>query len=706
LVGLQRNSSEERKASIVPTKKLNVILDQLDKVKNQFGPAKTRLTLNLLKQVTRLKVDDAESLIRLHELLLFLCAYPHSRQTLSLANTILRTFQSRLARLQKADLDLSSLEHPELSGIVGMPVIDTFSYRIVQWLNDCHPRKIDFYWQWFEDENRLAESWPRFMPLLEEDAFVEANVPYHRWLTIARGRQSETAWLLDRYKHLPLIDALKAQLYGARGLYVRWSFAYRDSRSGLRCPVRKLFYHSGPLIQRREVSLIEELNKAGPRLQKLSNAKGREAIHLARTASTVRYRELYGFTNGDSKVVCEASLGRGVDLLVIALPPESRLPLRAYHAAMIYKNGVPIGYFEGLSLFERMESGFNLYYTFREGETAWLYAQVLRTMKHLTGVTAFTLDPYQIGFENEEGIASGAFWFYRKLGFRSMDQSIEDLTKGEEQQIATRKNYRTSSATLRRLAVAPMIFELVQKRKGDWDRFQIRSVGFAVQRITAKKFGGDAAKMCASALDSMANVLGVDHQSFSDAERKIFADFGAVLLLIPEFKSWSDDDKESLKRIIEAKAGDEERRYLNLMQQHERLRAAMIGLGTIYYLAYNGANIAAVLALTYKSGFGNDLVTFMVGHGVIELSCIFIAGGAGLLIGSAMLMPGDLSRADALKTRGMEAVRLMIGVALLLVVAGMIEGFISPAPIDPSIKYSIGGITGLALYSYLLFVGR
>src|SRR6185436_18844202 len=63
---------------------------------------------------------------------------------------------------------------------------------------------------------------------------------------------------------------------------------------------------------------------------------------------------------------------------------------------------------------------------------------------------------------------------------------------------------------------------------------------------------------------------------------------------------------------------------------------AMLGLGTVYYLAFNGANIASVLALTYKAGFGNDLVTFMVGHGVIELSCIFIAGGAGLLIGSAM----------------------------------------------------------------------
>ena len=132
---------------------------------------------------------------------------------------------------------------------------------------------------------------------------------------------------------------------------------------------------------------------------------------------------------------------------------------------------------------------------------------------------------------------------------------------------------------------------------------------------------------------------------------------------------------------------------------------ATFGIGTLFYLAFNGANIGSVLALTYKAGFGNDLLTFMVGHGVIELSCIFISGGAGLLIGSALIMPGDLTRADALRVRGMEAVRLMIGVALLLVVAATIEGFVSPAPINPRIKFSIAAITGLAMYGYLLFVG-
>lgn len=133
---------------------------------------------------------------------------------------------------------------------------------------------------------------------------------------------------------------------------------------------------------------------------------------------------------------------------------------------------------------------------------------------------------------------------------------------------------------------------------------------------------------------------------------------------------------------------------------------AMFGIGTLYLMAFNGAMIGAVFALTYRAGFGNDLLAFVAGHGVIELSCIFIAGGAGLLIGTALVMPGNLSRADALKSRGLEAVRLILGCVPLLVIAGIIEGFISPAPISPIIKFTVAGVTGIALYSYLLLAGR
>ncbi|PYS49315.1 MAG: hypothetical protein DMF68_10335, partial [Acidobacteria bacterium] len=133
---------------------------------------------------------------------------------------------------------------------------------------------------------------------------------------------------------------------------------------------------------------------------------------------------------------------------------------------------------------------------------------------------------------------------------------------------------------------------------------------------------------------------------------------------------------------------------------------ALLGIGTLWAMAFNGALIGAVLALTYRAGFGFDLVTFMVGHGVVELSCIFLAGGAGLLIGSAILLPGDLSRADALRLRALDAIRLIAGCVPLLIVAGTIEGFISPAPISPIIKFAIGITTGIALYSYLLLAGR
>ncbi len=135
---------------------------------------------------------------------------------------------------------------------------------------------------------------------------------------------------------------------------------------------------------------------------------------------------------------------------------------------------------------------------------------------------------------------------------------------------------------------------------------------------------------------------------------------------------------------------------------------AFFGIGTLYVLITNGLSIGGVLGVCYKvnPAFGNDLVTFMVGHGVIELSCIFIAAGAGMLIGYSMINPQDLTRAEALKRNGLEAVRLAIGCAFLLVIAGTIEGFLSPSDLPPPIKFGTGILTGIAMYAYLLLAGQ
>jgi len=458
------------------------LLNELDELKNQFTPAATRRVERLLEQLARKKFDDTDSLVQYHEILLFLRAYPRSRSIVRSTENELRGFSNRVSYLVDKEIDISPLQHPEVSGIAGTSVTDTFGFYIVRWLLLRYSSQVAIDWDWFEDENRLAETWPRFIPLLEEDASVEANVPYRKWLAAARKGRSEIAWLVERFNELPKTDKERAELYDSQQIYVCWKPRYNASRTGMRVPLRKPFYHRGPLIQRREIDLRKELAEPSPPLQKLSPAQGEKALDMARAASTIRYRELYGFTHGDPKHVYRAELGRGVELFLSGLPAEKRLPLRACHSAMIYKNSVAIGYFEGLSLFERMESGFNLYYTFRDGETAWLYARTLNVFHHFTGARAFSLDPYQIGYENEEGIESGAFWFYRKLGFRPTRHDTLRLATKEEEKIKMRNGYRTSAATLRRLAVSPMIFELDSERRGDWDRFQIRKIGFRAQR--------------------------------------------------------------------------------------------------------------------------------------------------------------------------------------------------------------------------------
>lgn len=563
----------------MPTKATQLLLDQLDEAKRRFGKGDARIVAATLASLARQKFKDAESLLQFHELLLFVRAYPANARVLRLAEAQLKSFSDRVAALRAADEDLSALADPEASGIAGTSVTDTFSYPIVRWLVH-HQQLVQLSWDWFEDENRLAQAWPRFMPLLEEDAAVEANVPFREWLALAKGRSTELDWLVQRFETLSWGEKEKTERFDAQSLYVEWTPPYRATRTGMRLPVRKIFYQRGPLIQRREVSLQQELESPPPALRKLSAQQGAAILEMARETSTVRYRELYGFTHGDARQVLQAGLGRGVDLFVISLPPGRRLPLRAYHAAMIFKNGIAVGYFEGLSLFERMESGFNFYYSFREGETAWIYARTLSVFRQLLGVSAFTLDPYQIGHENEEGIESGAFWFYRKLGFRPTQPEIEKLTENEERKIARQASYRTSARTLRRLAAGPMIWELNSGQRGDWDRFQVRNVGFNVQRELAARFAGDAERMRQDSLKQLARWLGLNLEGWKDQERSALAELAVSIVLIPELNEWRRDEKDLLLRILRAKVRGDEAHYLRLMQKHERLRAAFIKLGS------------------------------------------------------------------------------------------------------------------------------
>lgn len=115
------------------------------------------------------------------------------------------------------------------------------------------------------------------------------------------------------------------------------------------------------------------------------------------------------------------------------------------------------------------------------------------------------------------------------------------------------------------------------------------------------------------------------------------------------------------------------------------------GLYTIFILAFNGVHIGAIATLVGQNGLAYPFWAFVFPHGSLELPAIFLAGGAGLLIAKAIVVPGQYRRTDALKFYGSQAAQLVFGVIVMLIIAGIIEGFLSPSPNVPdALKYLIG----------------
>jgi uncharacterized membrane protein SpoIIM required for sporulation len=129
-------------------------------------------------------------------------------------------------------------------------------------------------------------------------------------------------------------------------------------------------------------------------------------------------------------------------------------------------------------------------------------------------------------------------------------------------------------------------------------------------------------------------------------------------------------------------------------------------LGTFFLLFYNGLMLGAVAAAVDQRGVAVPFWAFVAPHGVLELPSIFIAGGAGLMLGYALINPGDLPRRVALRQAGSEAIKLVMGVAALLVVAGTIEGFFSPALIPLPLKFSFAALLATGFVAYLTLAGR
>jgi len=135
-------------------------------------------------------------------------------------------------------------------------------------------------------------------------------------------------------------------------------------------------------------------------------------------------------------------------------------------------------------------------------------------------------------------------------------------------------------------------------------------------------------------------------------------------------------------------------------------RGILLGVGTVYTLLFNGIMIGAVGGYVVSQADAERFLSFVISHGSFELTAIAISGAAGLMLGNALLHPGQRTRREALSVRGLEAVQIAAGAAVMLVIAALIEAFWSPSGVPASLKYAVGSGLWLVVFLYLMLAGR
>lgn len=132
----------------------------------------------------------------------------------------------------------------------------------------------------------------------------------------------------------------------------------------------------------------------------------------------------------------------------------------------------------------------------------------------------------------------------------------------------------------------------------------------------------------------------------------------------------------------------------------------LFGLGSVFFLVYNGLTIGVVAGAVTAAGHGKNLFTFIAGHGAFELTAIVISGAAGMAMGYALVHCRQRTRWASLRAEAGDLLRMILGAALMLLVAAFIEGFWSPSGIRPSVKWGVAGLLHVLVALYLLLAGR
>jgi len=268
-----------------------------------------------------------------------------------------------------------------------------------------------------------------------------------------------------------------------------------------------------------------------------------------------------------------AHCGRGVDIVLIGVAVRYRDPLESHFCCFVLKNGIPIGYGPSTVSVGCCELGLNLFPEFRGAEVKFIYPQLTRVLHQVLGAQYFFLTPYGMGEGNPAAIRTGAFWFYRKLGFRPTNPDVEELAQAEERRMRREPGRRSSTGTLRRLSHTAAFSDL---SAGQCPPLDLGGIGVRQSRIIATKFAGVRARAQKQGLRVVAKFLGdaVPGRHAPD-ERRAWEMLAPLIVSLPDLEDWNASDRKRLRRILRRKGEASEIGVDQLVWSHERLRRGL-----------------------------------------------------------------------------------------------------------------------------------
>jgi hypothetical protein len=302
-------------------------------------------------------------------------------------------------------------------------------------------------------------------------------------------------------------------------------------------------------------------------------------IDLALGAMITRSRDLDVFAYGSERDVRLVECGDGLAFACIGQRPARRLLLEGVYGLLTLKNRVPVGYVLISALYGSSEIAYNVFETFRGAEAAAIYARVLAVARQLFGSDTFTIYPYQLGHGNDEALESGAWWFYRKLGFAPRDAAVRRVMLAEEAKMRRDRSHRSSRATLEKLSAQNLYWCPGRPRRDVIGVLPLARAGLAVTRELSRRFGADRERAVEVCEAEARERLGVPALAgWSAAEREAWRRWAPLVVLLPGVESWSDADRAALTGVVRAKGGRRESDFVARFDAHVPLREALARL--------------------------------------------------------------------------------------------------------------------------------